>query len=89
MRKALMIFIFTIIAYVAQSFMPQPTETITEYVRVDHGNTVWEIAETLYNEKEVRCFEEFVYDIRKDNNLLGGNVLQAGQLLEVRIIKKK
>ncbi len=83
-----MLFVF-MAAFFSTSFIPQPTETVTEYVRVGAGNTVWEIAEKLYSPNEVRSFEEFIFDIRKDNGLLGNNVLQAGQLLEVRIIKKK
>ena len=89
MRKELMIFLFTIVALIAQSFYPQPVETSTQKVVAASGDTVWEIAERLYDEKETRCFSEFVDDIRKDNNLMGGNVLQAGQELTVRIIKKK
>lgn len=89
MRKALIVFLFTVVAIIAQSFYPQPVETSTQKVVAASGATVWEIAERYYDKKEVRCFEEFVYDIRKDNNLLGGNVLQAGQELTVRIIKKK
>lgn len=89
MKKLFFVILFTAIAYFVQSFTAGPVESSTKVVKAEYGDTIWNIAEENYHPKEVRCFEEFVYDIRKENNLLGNNLLQAGQEVKVRITKRK
>lgn len=69
-------------------FIPGSVEETTVKVTAGHGDTVWELCERHYDKNEVRCFENFVYDVRKENNLLGNNVLQAGQEVVIRVRKK-
>lgn len=68
------------------SFNPRPIEESTVTVQAYSGDTMWTICSENYDKNDVRCFEEFLYEVRKENNLLGNNVLQAGQV--VRITKK-
>lgn len=89
MKKILVMFMVTMVAYVSLSFMDQPVEMDEIKVVAEAGDTVWDLAEKYYSEKDSRCFDEFVYTIRKENDLLGSKVLQAGQEIIIRVEKRK
>lgn len=86
------IFLLTICAFALMamtSFGPRPIEESSVTVQVYKGDTVWGICQQMYDPREVRCFEEFMYEVRKDNNLVGDNVLQAGQSIVIRKMVRK
>lgn len=84
-----MIIAIAFVGLMASSFVESPIEEKMVKVQASVGDTIWDIAREHYTEKEVRCFDEFVWQIRKDNNLLGNNVLQAGQTITIVIKKQK
>ena len=89
MRNSLMLLTAAAVVLVLSSFIPRPIEEEVVKVTAGQGSTLWNICERYYSNKEVRCFEEFVYDVKKENNLLNGRVLQAGQELTIVIKKQK
>ena len=58
-------------------------DTTTSYLEhtVQTGETVWEIAER-YADKQVRPFNEFVYEIQAQNKL-AGKYIQPGDVLVI------
>lgn len=88
MRKSLMVITFMAVALCLSTFAYGPTEEKVVTVKAGYGSTIWGICEQHYDKKDVRCFEEFVYEVRKENNLLNGKVLQAGQDVVIRIKKR-
>ena len=88
MRKSLMIITFMAVALCLSTFACGPVEEETVKVKAGKGSTLWGICEHHYDTNEVRCFEEFVYEVRKENELLNGKVLQAGQEVVIRIKKR-
>lgn len=89
MRKSFMILVVAAVVFALTSFVPQPVEEEVVMVKAEYGSTIWNICEQYYTEKEVRCFDEFVYDVRKENGLLNGKMLQAGQVVKVVLKKQK
>ena len=86
MKKALMVLA---VCLVAMTYVKTPVEESIINVKAEQGSTIWEICEEHYDKNEVRCFEEFVYDVRKDNDLLGNKMLQAGQIVKVVVKTQK
>lgn len=89
MKKYLFIMAVAAAIVFAPSFTNRPVEVVRYDVMAGYGDTVWEICQHHYDKNEVRCFEEFVYDVRKDNDLLGNKMLQAGQIIKVVVKKQK
>lgn len=89
MRNSLVLLTAAAVVLVLSSFVPRPIEEEVVNVTAAKGSTLWNICERYYSNKEVRCFEEFLDDVKKDNNLLDGRVLQAGQELRIVIKKQK
>lgn len=60
-------------------------------VTVAAGDTVWGIAGKLYNRQDrYRNFEEFIWNIRKDNGLEGKKLnIQPGKELTINLFKRK
>lgn len=84
MKKMILLTIaFTVLGFMT-SAIERPTEEQVVTVKAGYGDTVWAVCERTYHEKEVRSFDEFVFDTRKENDLLGGKMLQAGQTIVVR-----
>lgn len=88
MRKFLMVLTLSVVMVMLTSFVQRPVEESTVTVKAGYGDTVWNIAREHYSNDDVRSFDEFVWEIRKENNLLGKNVLQAGQDVVIRIKKR-
>lgn len=86
MKRLVLLTICAFALLTMASFAPQAVEESTVTVTAYSGDTVWQICQDMYDPRDVRSFEEFVYDVRVANNLTGANVLQAGQ--ELRVTKK-
>lgn len=89
MKKGLMLLAMVAVVFASTSFVNRPVVEERFDVMAGYGDTVWDICEHHYDKNEVRCFDEFVYEVRKQNNLLGKNVLQAGQVITIVVKKQK
>ena len=81
-RHALeLLMVVSLIGSLCVIFMEPATET--DYIQhtVQTGETVWEIAERYAN-KQVKPFNEFVFDIQQENKL-AGRYIQPGDILVI------
>lgn len=81
-RHALeLLMVISLIGSLCVIFMEPATET--DYIQhtVQTGETVWEIAERYAN-KQVKPFNEFVFDIQQENKL-AGRYIQPGDILVI------
>ena len=84
-RHALeLLMVVSLIGSLCVIFMEPATET--DYIQhtVQTGETVWAIAER-YADKQVRPFNEFVYEIQAQNKL-AGRYIQPGDVLVIPIV---
>lgn len=81
-RHALeLLMVVSLIGSLCVIFMEPATET--DYIQhtVQTGETVWEIAER-YADKQVKPFNEFVFEIQQQNKL-AGRYIQPGDILVI------
>lgn len=81
-RHALeLLMVFAMIGALCVIFMEPATET--DYIQhtVQTGETVWAIAER-YADKQVKPFNEFVFEIQQQNKL-AGRYIQPGDILVI------
>lgn len=81
-RHALeLLMVVSLIGSLCVIFMEPATET--DYIQhtVQTGETVWEIAERYAN-KQVKPFNEFVFEIQQQNKL-AGRYIQPGDVLVI------
>lgn len=81
-RHALeLLMVVSLIGSLCVIFMEPATET--DYIQhtVQTGETVWAIAER-YADKQVKPFNEFVFEIQQQNKL-GGRYIQPGDILVI------
>ena len=68
-------------------------ETEYQKVTVAGNDTVWKIAENYFDKQDrYNNFDEFLYYVRKDNNLVGENAklyIQPGDELIIKLNKRK
>lgn len=76
-----LLIIVSLIGALCVIFMQPATETSYLEHTVQTGETVWEIAER-YADKQVRPFNEFVYEIQAQNKL-AGKYIQPGDILVI------
>lgn len=88
MKNTLMV-LAVVAGMMCSSLVNAPVVEETIKVRAQAGDTIWSIAEAQYAKGETRCMEEFVDAIRNENDLTGNKMLQAGQMLTIRIHKRK
>ena len=76
-----LLMVVTIVATLAMVAMEPATETTYAQHTVQTGETVWEIA-GQYSDRQVKPFNEFVFDIQQENNL-AGRYIQPGDTLVI------
>ena len=76
-----LLMVVTIVATLAMVAMEPATETTYTQHTVQRGETVWCIAER-YADRQVRPFNEFVYNIQAENKL-AGRYIQPGDTLVI------
>lgn len=76
-----LLMVVTIVATLAMVAMEPATETTYAQHTVQTGETVWEIA-GQYSDRQVKPFNEFVFDIQQENKL-AGRYIQPGDTLVI------
>lgn len=90
-KKVCLILAMASIAVLLSGFVPKTeVSNITVQHQVVAGDTVWNICEKHFEKQnKYSNLDEFVYEVRKHNNLLGNKYLAVGRVISIPLVTEK